>query len=54
MTPMEELPDDEIIWAILSILAERRQVTWEDGIRIRRDLAIWRSLCESNHGAAHE
>jgi hypothetical protein len=50
VTPLEELPDDEIIWALLAILAERRPISWEDGLMLRRDLEMWRSLCgEVNH-----
>jgi hypothetical protein len=45
MTPLEELPDEDVIWALLAILAERRPISWEDGEIIRRDLEMWRSLC---------
>lgn len=43
--PIEDRPDDEIVWAILAIIAERRPLVWEDGVTIRRELSMWRSLC---------
>lgn len=42
---IEDRSDDEIVWVILSIIAERRPIKWEDGIQIRRELSMWRSLC---------